>query len=155
MGHAVGGGFGLALLCDIRIANRAAKYGANFTKLGISPGMAITLTLPRAVGPSLAAEMLYGGQLIDGASAAAIGLASSAVKGSDVLPQALSLANDIAASAPTAVRLTAQLLRGDLATRARTAAKREALMQAETLALPDAAEGIAALLAKRPPRFDG
>ena len=41
-GHAVGGGFGLALVCDVRICARGAKYGANFVKLGLSPGMAIS-----------------------------------------------------------------------------------------------------------------
>jgi len=49
-GHAVGGGFGLALLCDLRVAADAAKYGANFVKLGLAPGLAISYLLPRLIG---------------------------------------------------------------------------------------------------------
>ena len=46
-GHAVGGGFGLSLVCDLRIGAREAKYGANFVKLGLAPGMSISYLLPR------------------------------------------------------------------------------------------------------------
>ena len=49
-GHAVGGGFGLALVCDLRIGALEGKYGANFVALGLAPGMAITHLLPRLVG---------------------------------------------------------------------------------------------------------
>ena len=62
-GHAVGGGFGLALLCDLRVGNRAAKYGANFVTLGLAPGMAISYMLPRIVGLSRANELLLTGRL--------------------------------------------------------------------------------------------
>jgi enoyl-CoA hydratase/carnithine racemase len=41
-GHAIGGGLGLALVCDLRVANEAARYGANFVRLGLHPGMATT-----------------------------------------------------------------------------------------------------------------
>src|SRR5438105_945442 len=46
-GHAIGGGFGLALTCDLRIGAADAKYGANFVRLGLAPGMAISFLLPR------------------------------------------------------------------------------------------------------------
>ena len=49
-GHAVGGGFGLALVCDLRIGAIDAKYGANFVRLGLAPGMAISYLLPRLIG---------------------------------------------------------------------------------------------------------
>ena len=52
-GHAIGGGLGLAMVCDMRVANRASKYGANFTKLGLHPGMATTYLLPRLVAPRI------------------------------------------------------------------------------------------------------
>src|SRR5205814_1945215 len=48
-GHAIGGGFGLALVCDLRIGAEDAKYGANFVRLGLAPGMAISYLLPRLV----------------------------------------------------------------------------------------------------------
>ncbi len=99
-GHAVGGGFGLALLCDIRIASRTARHGANFCRLGLASGLGIGYVLPRLIGPSRAAELLYTGRLIGGDELVQIGLASRAVDAEAVLPAALDLAREIAASAP-------------------------------------------------------
>src|SRR6185295_6517820 len=95
-GHAVGGGFGLAMLCDLRIGARDAKYGANFVRLGLAPGMAISYLLPRLVGVARANEMLLTGQLVDGAEAERIGILGRAVAASDVLGEALALARTIA-----------------------------------------------------------
>ena len=154
-GHAVGGGFGLALLCDLRIAALEARYGANFTRLGLHPGMAITYLLPRLVGASAAAELLYTGRLIDGAEALRLGLLSRAVPAAEVLPVAMQLARQIAANAPLAVRLTKRTLRRSLEWDPRDAALYEALVQAETLATEDAAHGIDSLLRKELPVFTG
>jgi len=60
-GHAIGGGLGLAIVCDIRVANQNSKYGANFTRLGLHPGMATTYILPRLVGLPRALELLLTG----------------------------------------------------------------------------------------------
>jgi len=154
-GHAVGGGFGLALLCDIRIACRTAKYGANFCKLGLSPGLGISYLLPRLIGASRAAELLYTGRLLLGDDLAAAGLASRALAAADVLPAALDLAREIAASAPLAVRATKRALAEGLGWDVRRAARREAFAQAATVATADFAEGVAALFEKREPRFTG
>jgi enoyl-CoA hydratase/carnithine racemase len=154
-GHAVGGGFGLSLLCDIRIGARDARYGANFAMLGLQPGMAISYLLPRLVGVSRASEMLYTGRLVDGAEAERIGILSSAHESGDVLAKALEIARAIAAAAPLAVRGTKRTLRRGLGWDIREAALVEAFAQAESLATADAAEGIAALLAKREPVFTG
>jgi len=154
-GHAIGGGFGLALVCDIRIGARSAKYGANFVRLGLSPGMAISYLLPRVVGVSRAAELMFTGRLFDGEEAERIGLVSECHAAAEVLPRAMALARMIAANAPLAVRATkANLYRG-LDWDPRGHAAREAVDQAATLATADAAEGIAALLAKRDPVFSG
>jgi enoyl-CoA hydratase/carnithine racemase len=154
-GHAVGGGFGLALACDVRIAARQGRYGANFCRLGLSSGMGISYLLPRIVGPSRAAELIYTAELIDGERAAAIGLASEALDAADVLPRALAIARRIAENAPLAIRATRALLRDGLADAVRAHARREAAAQADTVVSADAAEGIAALLGKRPPTFRG
>jgi enoyl-CoA hydratase/carnithine racemase len=154
-GHAVGGGFGLALVCDIRFAARDAKYGANFTRIGLHPGMGISHLLPRLVGPSRAAELLYTGALIDGDEAARIGLVSRAVAPDEVLPLALDTARTIAANAPVAVRMTKQTLQQHQAAEVRAAAFQEAHAQAATLTTEDAAEGMRALLEKRVPNFQG
>jgi enoyl-CoA hydratase/carnithine racemase len=145
-GHAVGGGFGLALCCDIRIGARAAKYGANFARLGLHPGMAISYLLPRLVGVSRAAELLFTGRLVGGDEAERIGLLSSVHDGDQVLSVAREMAAVIAANAPTAVRETKRSLYRGLTWDPRGA---------ESLATADAAEGIAALLEKRAPIFTG
>jgi enoyl-CoA hydratase/carnithine racemase len=154
-GHTVGGGFGLALLCDLRIGNRAAKYGANFVKLGLAPGMAISYTLPRIVGLSRANELLLTGRLVEGDEALAIGLLDRAVAATDVMTVATELATTIAANAPFAVRATKAAIRRGLALDIRAAARAESVTQAESVAMDDAREGIAALLAKRAPVFTG
>lgn len=154
-GHAVGGGFGLALMCDLRIVALESRYGANFVRLGISPGMAITYLLPRLVGASTAAELLFTGRLVEGQEAQRIGLASRAVPIADVVPTAMQLARDIAANAPLAVRLTKRSLRRGLDWDVRDAALHEALVQAETLETEDAAHGIDSLLRKQTPKFTG
>jgi enoyl-CoA hydratase/carnithine racemase len=154
-GHAVGGGFGLALLCDVRIACRDSKYGANFCRLGLAPGLGISYLLPRLVGASRAAELLYTGRLIGGEEVAAIGLASRALESAAVLPAALDLAREIAAAAPLAVRATKRAMLDGLGWDVRRAAWREAFAQAATVATDDFREGVAALLDKREPRFEG
>ncbi|HVK86321.1 MAG TPA: enoyl-CoA hydratase-related protein [Kofleriaceae bacterium] len=154
-GNAVGGGFGLALVCDLRIGAREAKYGANFTRLGLAPGMSISYLLPRLIGIARASELLFTGRLVDGDEAERIGLLSRAVPAADVLPAALTLARTIADNAPFAVRETKRAIRRGLALEVRDAARAEAHAQAASLAMDDAREGIAALLEKRAPKFTG
>jgi enoyl-CoA hydratase/carnithine racemase len=78
-GPAIGAGCCAALACDMRIAAREAKLGLNFNRLGLHPGMAASWTLPRIVGPALAAELLYTGRILDGVEAERIGLVNRAV----------------------------------------------------------------------------
>jgi enoyl-CoA hydratase/carnithine racemase len=154
-GHAIGGGFGLALVCDLRIAALEGKYGANFVALGLAPGMAISLLLPRLVGVARASELLFTGRLVDGAEAERLGLANRAVPSVEVMDEALSLARIIAGNAPFAVRATKAAIRRGLAMDARAAARAEAHDQAASLATEDAREGMSALLEKRKPLFTG
>jgi enoyl-CoA hydratase/carnithine racemase len=154
-GHAVGGGLGLALVCDLRVANRDARYGANFTRLGLHPGMATTYILPRLVGLPRAAELLFTGRLISGAEAAELGLANSAVAADEVLSRARTLADEIAAAAPLAVRWTKRSLYRHVDWEVRRAAELEAHAQSRTLETEDAREGVRAQLEKRAPVFRG
>ena len=154
-GHAVGGGFGLALVCDLRVANRDARYGANFARLGFHSGMAISHLLPRIVGVPLAADLLFSGRLVSGAEAAAMGLAHDAVAAEEVVPATLRRARAIAACAPQAVRLMKRSLYAGAGWDPRGAARLEAFAQAATMTSEDAREGIRALLEKREPRFTG
>ncbi|HTJ45154.1 MAG TPA: enoyl-CoA hydratase/isomerase family protein [Kofleriaceae bacterium] len=154
-GHTVGGGFGLALVCDLRIGAAKAKYGANFAKLGLHPGLAISYLLPRIVGAQRAAEMLFTARLVDGEEAARLGILLEAVADDQVLPRAMALARTIADNAPTALRLTKRTFYRGLGWDVRAGARAESTPQAITLATADAQEGIAALLEKRAPKFTG
>ncbi len=154
-GHTVGGGFGLTLLADIRVANVDAKYGANFARLGIHSGLGISYLLPRLVGLAQASELLFTGKLIRGSEALQIGLATHAVQAEEVLPTAMGLAREIARSAPRAVQQMKASIRRGLRWEIREAAFEEAGLQAASLDTEDAAEGIAAILQKREPEFAG
>ena len=154
-GHAIGGGLGLAIVCDMRVANVASKYGANFTRLGLHPGMASSYILPRLVGLPKALELLLTGRLVSGAEAAELGLANYALEGEGVLEKARELASEIAGAAPIAVRWAKQSIYRNIAWNPKDAAMIEAHAQSRTVETDDAREGIKALLDKRPPVFKG
>jgi enoyl-CoA hydratase/carnithine racemase len=154
-GHTVGGGFGLALLADIRVANLDAKYGANFARLGIHSGLGISYVLPRLIGAAYASELLFTGRLIRGSEALRIGLVTHAKDADEVLPTAMQLARAIAGSAPLAVQQMKASIRRGLRWEIREAALEEAGLQAASLGTDDAKEGVAAILEKREPAFTG
>ena len=154
-GHAIGGGMGLALVCDMRVANQDAKYGANFTRLGMHPGMATTYFMPRLIGVPKTAEILLTGRLITGAEAAEMGLANYAVPADQVLPKAMELAREVAECAPIANRWTKRSLYQNVNWDPRPAAMREAELQSRTIETEDYKEGVKALLEKRTPEFRG
>ena len=154
-GHAVGGGFGLSLVCDLRVANETAKYGANFARLGLSAGMAISYLLPRLVGPTLAAELMFTGRLFRGAEALQMGLVNRAVPADRVLPEAMAMAEAIAGNAPIAIREIKKVYRAGLGWDVQAAARREAVAQARTMETSDCIEGLSAMLQKRKPVFRG
>jgi enoyl-CoA hydratase/carnithine racemase len=154
-GHAIGGGLGLGLVCDLRVANREAKYGANFARLGLHSGMSISYLLPRIVGLPTAADLLFSGRIVTGAEAATIGLVHAAVAPEEVAAEAARRAQTIASAAPLAVRLIKKSLYRGLDWNPRAAAEAEAWAQSATLATEDSREGIQALLEKREPVFKG
>lgn len=154
-GHAIGGGFGVSLICDLRIANRDALYGANFARLGLHSGMSISYMLPRLVGLPRAAELLFTGRRISGAEAERIGLVNYAVEAEQVLPRARELAREIASCAPIAVRMMKRSLYLNAPWDPQRAADFEAHCQSRTFETEDSKEGIMALLEKREPQFQG
>jgi enoyl-CoA hydratase/carnithine racemase len=154
-GHAIGGGLGLALVCDLRVASQGARYGANFARLGFHSGMAISYLLPRLVGVPAAVDLLLSGRILSGTEAERLGLVHEAVPAEEVAAAARRRADALAANAPLAVRLMKRSLYRGLGWDPRGAAQLEAFAQAATLATEDAREGIRALLEKRAPEFRG
>ncbi|MEE2830244.1 MAG: enoyl-CoA hydratase/isomerase family protein [Myxococcota bacterium] len=154
-GAAIGGGFGLALLCDIRIVAERAKLAANFTRLGIHSGLAITELLPRAVGYEAAADLLFTGRVMRGSEAVEMGFARKAVDFDEVLPTALDRAGPIASSAPMAVRWVKRTLRASTGRWLAPTMGAEAMSQALLMQSRDAGEGMRAMMSPDPPKFEG
>src|ERR1700754_1899904 len=99
-GAAVGGGLGLALMADFRVAGPSTRFTANFSRLGLHQGFGITVTLPAVIGMQRAQEMLYTGREVPGEEAASIGLCDRLTADGDVRSGAHELAAKVAASAP-------------------------------------------------------
>ncbi|MBW2244953.1 MAG: enoyl-CoA hydratase/isomerase family protein [Deltaproteobacteria bacterium] len=152
-GHAIGAGLCVALACDMRLVASEARLGLNFTRLGLSPGMGATWTLPRLVGPALAAELLYSSRLLDGDEAARSGLANRALPGDEVLPGALALADEIGSCSGEAVRATKRALERSLESSLADQLGFEAEQQARLFEGDDVIEGIAATRERREPDF--
>jgi enoyl-CoA hydratase/carnithine racemase len=154
-GPAIGAGLGLALACDLRVINADAFCAVNFVRLGIHPGFAISLTLPWMIGPGRAADMLLTGRRVGGDEAYRLGLVDRVAAAPEVREVALALAGEIAEAAPLAVAATRATLRRGLAADVRETLSREIEEQAALAATADAAEGIAAMLQRRQPKFEG
>src|SRR3954451_12718080 len=97
-GAAVGGGLGVALSADFRVAGPDSRFSANFARLGIHHGFGITVTLPLVVGAQRALELLYTGARLRGEEALAIGLCDRLAPTEALRTPARALAADIAAS---------------------------------------------------------
>jgi enoyl-CoA hydratase/carnithine racemase len=152
-GAAVGMGLTYPLMWDIRIVAEDARLGFVFTRRGLVPEGNASWLLQRLVGTGRALELLLTGRLFSGAEAAAIGLATRAVPGDEVLPVAVELADDLARNtAPSAVALTKRLVYRQLEAADRWECRREELaLFAWASGQPDAREGVRAFLDKRPP----
>ena len=154
-GAAIGGGLGLALSADFRIAAPEARFSANFARLGFHHGFGLSVTLPRLVGPQAAAELLYTGRRIDGDEAVSLGLADRVVPVSDLRESAYALAREIAISAPLAVQSIRKTSRGSLADEVAAATAHEGREQAWLRETGDFREGTTAMSERREPRFTG
>lgn len=154
-GAAIGAGFGLALASDLRVVSNQAWFQANFVRLGIHPGFAISATLPALIGPGRSADLLLTGRRVGGAEAIEIGLAERLAEPGSECQVALETAAAIAEGAPLAVTATRATLRAGLVDLARKAMASELEQQRQLAGTADAVEGVTAVLHKRPPVFTG
>lgn len=154
-GAAIGGGLGLALSADFRVAAPEARFSANFARLGFHHGFGLSVTLPRLVGEQAAAELLFTGRRVKGDEAVRLGLADRLVDLDELHTVAHGLAREIAISAPLAVRSIRKTLRGDLADRVEAAVAHENVEQARLRETADFAEGNKAMAERREPDFKG
>ena len=154
-GPAVGVGVTMTLPMDIRIASSAARFGFVFARRGIVPEACSSWFLPKVVGISRAAEWLYTGRVFGAEEALAGGLVSRVVPPEELLPAARALAREIADNtSAVSVALSRQMLwRMAGADHPMEAHKVDSRGIIAMGASPDVAEGVAAFLEKRAPRF--
>ena len=116
-GAAVGGGLGLALSADFRVASPASRFSANFARLGFHHGFALSVTLPALAGQQTALDLLLTGRRVPGEEALSLGLCDRLVEDGEVRAGARALAAELALSAPLAVRSIRATLRAGLVER--------------------------------------
>lgn len=154
-GAAIGLGCDVACMADIRIASDKAKFGVTFLKLGLIPGDGGAWLLPRIIGASRAAELLFTGNVISAEQAADWGLISRVVPGAELMDEAMALATSIAAQPPQSLRLAKTLLRHGTLSSYDTIMEMSAASQALMHHTEDHIEGVDAILEKRAPEFKG
>ena len=152
-GHAAGAGFSIALGCDLVVAAENATFTLSYVRIGVNPDGGGSWFLARAMPPQLASELALTARPIDPARLAAFGVVNRVVPPGTARDAALAWAAEIANGATRAIGRTKRLLheaaRRDLA--AHLEHERESF--AELLHGPEGAEGLAAFLEKRKPRF--
>jgi enoyl-CoA hydratase/carnithine racemase len=154
-GAAIGGGLGLSLVADFRVATPETRFSCNFAKLGFHQGFGISVTLPDVVGQQRALELMYTGADVRGEQALTIGLADRLAPADELRAQARAFAGEIAASGPLALLAIRNTMRGGLAERVRAATAIENAEQQRLRETTDFAEGVAAVAERRPARFTG
>ncbi len=148
-GVCVGGGCEIALACDLRVAAPDARFGITPAKLGIVYSFTSTKQLVDAVGPAWAKQILFTADILDAATALRIGLVNELAD--DPVRRATELATTIASRARVSV-LGAKTIVGRI-TDARHEDDEVRALYTESVQSADYAEGVAAFLQKRPPRF--
>jgi enoyl-CoA hydratase/carnithine racemase len=153
LGPCVGGGLEIACACDLRIAGEGAKFGAPIMRLGFSMYPGELAGFLKLAGPAVAKEILLEGRLLNAAEAYAKGLLTRVVTDDAVEREAQATARRIAAGAPLVARWHKQWIARLLEDRPLT--QEEKRVSFAFLDTQDYAEGLAAFLDKRPPRFTG
>jgi len=154
-GVAAGAGASLAFACDLRVAAETATFALAFGRIGLVPDSGATWFLPRLVGPAKAAELALLADPLTSADAERFGLVARVVPVADVVTEARAMALRLAGLAPRALALTKHALDRSWGQDLAASLDDEAHLQGIAGATADHAEGLAAFVEKRPPRFTG
>ena len=155
-GHALGGGYEIALACDIRIAAEGRyRIGLPEVTLGLLPGTGGTQRLPRLIGRGRALELMTTGRTVGPAEAERIGMVDRLVPVAGFDQAVAELAAGLAAGAPLAVAAITRVVNDGLERSLEDALERELQELAALFASEDAREGMTAFTEKRPPSYNG
>jgi enoyl-CoA hydratase len=154
-GFCLGGGLELAMSCDLIVASDTASFGQPEINLGIIPGAGGTQRLTRAVGKSLAMEMILNNRTLTGAEALAVGLINAVHSLDDYLDAALSLAEEIAQRAPLAIQAAKQAINSSFQGSLEEGLLTEREIFYQLFDTYDQEEGMKAFLEKRKPVWQG
>ncbi len=154
-GVASGGGCNLALACDLVIAAEGARFNQAFIKIGLVPDCGGTFILPRLVGCKRAAELMFTGDMLTAQQAMEIGMINSVVPDTELMAQALAMADRLAQAPTAAIGQIKRLLDASAVNSCKEQLDLERQSQIESGKTKDFIEGVTAFLEKRPPRFTG
>jgi enoyl-CoA hydratase len=154
-GYCLGGGCELALSCDLIVASETARFGQPETGLGIIPGAGGTQRWARAVGKSLAMDVVLSGRLLTADEALGAGLVARVVAREAWLEEAQRVARDVAARAPVATRLAKEAVDRAFEGSLSLGLEYERRLLYLAFASEDAREGLKAFVEKRTPEFRG
>lgn len=154
-GFVLGAGFGLSLLCDLRLAAESTKFGAEFPKMGIIPEMGFTHMFPSLVGLGKAMDLVITARRFDASEAEKIGVVNKVVADDKLMDEAMGLAHHVANLPPLAVGLSKIALRKGVASTLEESIQVEANINALCYHTDDHKEAASAFLEKRKPVFKG
>lgn len=154
-GPATGGGFALAMASDVRIAGESARFNTAFINIGLTgTDMGSSYFLPRLIGLSRAAEIMYTGRLFDAQEAERIGFVSRVVPDDQLLEAALDLAREMLKKSPLGLRLTKETINQNIdAPSLEAAISLENRNQAVCMSTGDFSEALSSFLEKRSPKY--
>lgn len=155
-GPVAGIGLALALWCDIRFIADDAKVTTAFARRGLIGEYGMAWILPRLMGPAAAMDLLFSGRVVLGREAAAMGLANRSLPKEQLLDETLGYARELATwSSPASMAVMKEQVYADLERDLSTGYGEAIRLMLESFERPDFAEGVAAFVEKREPRFDG
>jgi 2-(1,2-epoxy-1,2-dihydrophenyl)acetyl-CoA isomerase len=154
-GPAAGAGLALAAACDIRIASHSATFVPAFINIGLIPDTGASFFVPRLLGYEKAFEWLCSGKRLTAADAHAWGFVSEVVEAGKLLSRVAEVAAELGKLPTRAIGMTKRLLDHAASSTLEDQLELEAQLQAAAAETEDFAEGVAAFLQKRDPRFAG
>jgi len=154
-GFALGGGFELAISCDVRVLSESASFGLSEINIGAFPAGGGTQKLPRLIGASKAKEILFTGDRISSQEALALGLANKVVPDGECLDETIKWAEKLTSKSPSAIAAIKQLVNTGLNMDLNSALVFESETFGSLSTHRDFKEGVSAFLEKRSPVYKG